>query len=256
MPAASDSFEVESLFSMRGVTSFQNAVPTFTYTQDLAGVATLYSDTTTAPANMTFEFRVRNPSGSYGSYQSLTGANLSGALSALSGYDSDLGFYMQIRVTATSADVFRILNQVFVRTNIDNTFLWPDATITLQGPNPTDVTRVVRLSDNTVLYSFTGAGTFEFTVGANFGVECFLRREDSGATVLMRTLPKTIFLTTGNNGICPLFYGDEIQLAQSSEVALIKSAVDAYLDVAISSRCSQVTGNAIKSNTDLIPAAL
>jgi hypothetical protein len=204
------------------------------------------------------EFAVRVPGTSWPSYAALTGANLSGAIAALTGYAAGgSGLEMRIKVTATQANPYTKFNQISLPTNVDPT-LWTvgDATITLQGPNSTDVSRIIRVSDNVTLYSFTGAGTFEFTVGANFGVECYLRREDSGGTVLMRTLPKTIVLNFGNNGNCPLFYGEEIQLAQASDVASIKAAVDSYLDVAISSRCSQLTGDAIKANTDLIPATL
>lgn len=65
-----------------------------------------------------------------------------------------------------------------------------------------------------------------------------------------------IVSTVDDNGTVALFYGAEIQLAQSADVASIKAVVDAYLDATISSRASQTTANAIKSNTDLIPATL
>jgi hypothetical protein len=98
------------------------------------------------------------------------------------------------------------------------------------------VVKIIRASDFTELYSFTGGGVKTFTVGANFGVECFVRREDASAVVLMRTLPQTFRVKFGSNGTIPLFYGAEVQLAQSAEVIAIKAAVDQYLDATISSR--------------------
>jgi hypothetical protein len=95
---------------------------------------------------------------------------------------------------------------------------------------------MIRASDNVVLYSFTGAGQFSFTVGANFDTEVYLRRELAGGTVLMRTLPQTFRVNFGNNGTIPLFYGAEIQLAQSSSVDVIAALVAARLDAAVSSR--------------------
>jgi hypothetical protein len=94
----------------------------------------------------------------------------------------------------------------------------------------------MRFSDDAVLYTFTGAGEKSFTVGANFDTEVYFRRETSTGTVLMRTLPATQRVNFGNNGFVALFYGAEVQLAQSSEVLSIKAAVDAYLDVAVSTR--------------------
>ena len=52
----------------------------------------------------------------------------------------------------------------------------------------------------------------------------------------MRTLPQTFRVNFGNNGTIPLFYGAEIQLAQSSSVDVIAALVAARLDAAVSSR--------------------
>jgi hypothetical protein len=193
--------------------------------------------TGTTIGGMTIESSMRLPAGTWTSYSTLSAVNLISQFASLTGYDANDGFEMRLRFTATSDDVYRYVSQVSMPTNIDpSLWLLSDASITLQGPNPTDVSRIVRVSDNTVIYSFTGGGTFDFQIGSNYNTECYLRREDSGGTVLMRTLPKTIFLKFGSNGTCPLFYGDEVQLAQSSDVVAIRQKVDAYLDATISSR--------------------
>jgi len=189
------------------------------------------------------DFACRVPGTAYPAYQALTGANLSGAIAALTGYDEGgAGLEMRLRVTATGDAEFRRLQQVSLRTNIDpDAWTVFDSSITFNGPNPTDVIRIRRLSDLSAnppvnLYSFTGGGTTELSVGANFGEECFFVREDSTGVVLMRSLPFTKVLGFGDLGDVALFYGAEVQLAQSSEVLSIKAAVDAYLDVAVSTR--------------------
>jgi hypothetical protein len=193
------------------------------------------TDTTTAPTSITTEFRVRNEGEAYGAYAALTGANLSGALAALSGYDSDVGFYMQIRFTANATDSTLLINQVYCPTNVDSTYMAEDGSVTLVGPNPTDVTTMYLASDDSTITTFTGSGTKAFSGSATyFGQNIYFIRRDSGGEILctLKTQPQA--MTVGDNGDVNLFFGDEIQLAQSSEVTLIKAAVDAYLDAAIS----------------------
>lgn len=225
-------------------------------------------DTTTRPTTdidagttVTEEFQVIRgdlSDWSGATWQAITGANLSAAIAAISGYNAGTtGFKMRIRITATSNDEYRSINQISMPTNINPT-LWDvyDSTITFQGCDPTDIIKVKRASDNVTLYTFTGSGLKEFNTGANFDVPVYFDRENASNFLLMRTYPTTQKLSYGSNGTVNLFYGSEVQLANSSDVALIKAKVDLNLDATISSRCSQVTGNAIKQNTDLIPATL
>jgi hypothetical protein len=197
----------------------------------LAGTETMGSVTVT-------EFAMRVPGTAWPAYAALTGANLASAFAALTGYAAGgTGLEMRLRVTAGQTNPYTKLNQISLPTDV-NPSLWVvgDATITLQGPNPTDVTRVIRVSDNVVLYSFTGGGEKTFTVGANFDVEAYFRREDAGGTVLMRTLPATQRINFGNNGIVSLFYGAEVQLAQASTLAALDALIQSRLDVAVSTR--------------------
>jgi hypothetical protein len=144
---------------------------------------------------------------------------------------------MRIRITSGQTNPFTRFNQISLPTNVDPS-LWTvgDATITLEGPNLTDVVKVMRFSDDAVLYTFTGAGEKSFTVGANFDAEVYFRRETSGGTVLMRTLPETQRINFGNNGTVSLFYGSEVQLAQASTLASLDALIQSRLDVAVSSR--------------------
>lgn len=209
------------------------------------GRARLLSAETNMGANFTFEYQVRKGDDTtWGStFTALTGANLSTALSGLTGYNANTdGFDMRIKVTVANADPYRNVQQISMPTTIaPSSWTVDDSSIIFQGPNPTDVVKIVRNSDDTVLYTFTGSGTKTFTMGANYDTEVYLQREDSGSTVLMRTLPVTFNLKFGSNGTFALFYGAEVQLAQSSEVGLIKEKVDLYLDATVSSRATQTS---------------
>ena len=216
------------------------------------GRARLLDGTETIGAAHTCEFAVRVPGTSWPAYQALNGTNLSGCIAALTGYAAGgSGIEMRVKFTTAQTNPFTKFSQVSLLTNV-NPNLWTvgDATIDFQGPNPTDVIRIVRAADLTVLYSFTGSGVKEFTIGDNFDVPVFFRREQADGTVLMRTLPATQKLSFGSNGGVPLFYGMEVQLAQASEVTAMKATIDAYLDAAISTRLASSAYTA-PANSDI-----
>jgi hypothetical protein len=232
-----------------------------------AGTMDSYARYTVTEDNEVFpgiQFACRVPGTTYPAYQTLNGTNLSGAIAALTGYDEGgSGLEMRLLITATGAGEFRRLQQCSLRTNIDPD-AWDvfDSFITFNGPNPTDVIRIRRIGDLGAdppinLYSFTGGGQHDLDVGANFNEEVFFVRENAAGTVLMRSLPATKILGYGNLGEVNLFYGEEVQLAQSSDVAAIKTLVDAYLDASISSRASvtdlTVVNNGVKNASLLIP---
>jgi len=212
------------------------------------------------------EFACRIPGGTWEAYQTLNGTNLSGAIAALTGYDAgNEGLEIRLRLTATGDFPARRIQQVSLRTNIDpDLYVVKDSFIQFNGPNPTDVIRIRRLSDLGAeppvnLYSFTGGGVHDLDVGANFNEEVFFVREDSTGTVLMRSLPFTQKLGYGNLGEINLFYGEEIQLAQASTLTTLNQLVEDRLDVAISTRLANTADtklDGIKKNTDLIPGAL
>jgi len=225
------------------------------------------------------QFACRVPGTSWPAYADLTGANLSGAIAALSDYDEGgSGLEMRIKITGTGDAEYRRLQQVSLRTDIDpDAWEVTDASITFNGPNPTDVIRIRRLSDagsdpSVNLYSFTGGGLHNLNVGANYGEEVYFVREDSSGTVLMRSLPTTTHLGFGDQGEINLFYGDEVQLAQVSTLASLDALIQARLDVAVSTRLAaadytapdnaaigaevwaNANGISVKNTTGLIPA--
>ena len=221
-----------------------------------AGTMDSYARYTLTGANEVYpgiDFACRVPGTAYPAYQTLNGTNLSGAIAALTGYDEGgSGLEMRLRVTATGDAEFRRLQQVSMFTDIDPT-AWtpPDASITFNGPNPTDVVRIRRLSDLSAsppvnLYSFTGGGTVELSVGGNFGEEVFFVREDSTGVVRMLSLPFTQILGFGNLGEVELFYGAEVQLAQASTLASLDAFVQSRLDAAITTRASAADATTIR----------
>jgi len=179
---------------------------------------------------------------------------LSAELASLTGYSINDGFRMKLKLTGTFDDPYRFIQQLSMPTNLSvGSWALKDSFFTLQGPNTTDIVLVKRASDDVTLYTFTGSGVQGFDIDSNFGVSCYFVRNTSLSKTLMTTIMEPQALTIGDNGIVNLFYGSEVQLAQSSEVTLIKEKVDSNLDVQVSSRCSQTTGDSIKSNTGLIP---
>lgn len=259
LPISGDYFIAESIWTLHGITSFKNASPVYTYTQS----SVTYTLTTTPPTSISYEFAVKNPADvSWSSWTSLTGANLNAALSSLSGYDSDVGLNIKLKVTTSLTDSTNKINLVYFTTDIDNTYKANEAYITLNGVNSTDIIKILKTSDDSELYSFTGGGRHDFYCGTNYGVSAYLNRYNSSSVLLMSTKSTPLTLTIGDNGEYNLFFGNEIQLAQSPAVDQILQAVSSYLDATVSSRLAGVSYTApdnssitsIKTKTDNLPS--
>jgi hypothetical protein len=156
-------------------------------------------------SGLSCDFAVKTPSGSYGTYQSLTASNLSTAISGLSGYDAGTGLHMKVKLTSNSTNPYNSIWQISMPTNID-TSLWTvyDAYINLLNVNPTDIVELRRVSDNTVIQSWTGGGVKEFTVVGDFARQAYFVRKTSGGTILKSTVATPITLTVNDNGSADL----------------------------------------------------
>jgi hypothetical protein len=174
----------------------------------------------------TIEFAIRALNGSYVSYLSLTGSNLSNAIPSLSGYSANDGLFMKLKLVTGVENPYQFIQQISLPTNI-NPDLWvlSDSFINIRGAEATDIIEVKKASDNTVLYTFTGAGIQDFIIGENYNESVYFIRKDSLNNILMSTIKNPINLTIGNNGIADLFYGAEIQLAESSTVGSISTDI-------------------------------
>jgi hypothetical protein len=207
------------------------------------GRARLLTGTELLGSITTVEFGMRVPGTAWPAYAALTGANLASAFAALTGYAAGgTGLEMRLRVTAGQTNPYTKLNQISLPTTVAPS-LWVvgDATISLQGPGVTDTVEVTRASDDVVLYTFTGGGTKEFSVGSSFDTPVYFRRKDAGGVTLMVTKPATQRINYGDNGIVSLYYGAEVQLAQASTLAALDALINARLDVAVSTRVAEAT---------------
>ncbi len=103
-----DSVTIKSYFALRGITSFQNTAIT-TGGFNVSGVD--------------IDFRIANAGlGDWTTWATADGTNLSASISSLTGFDSDEGFDMQIRLTATTDDSTRYFNKILMAVNVDSTF--------------------------------------------------------------------------------------------------------------------------------------
>lgn len=88
-------------------------------------------------ANFTFEFALRTPWGTYGALQTLNTWNLTSALSALAGYDSNIWLQIKYRITRNVSNVTNLISNIRLATTIDPTYVSPflltPATLTIDN---------------------------------------------------------------------------------------------------------------------------
>lgn len=124
--------------------------------------ATAVDPEDTNTANLQYDFELQNYGGTFtGTWTSLTAANLQTKLAALTGYDSDKGLSIRIKVTATSTNATnRVINIRMFTTN-DSTPNLPAALIdyTITGVH-TDTTAAAFISGTEVEYDTGVSGTY------------------------------------------------------------------------------------------------
>jgi hypothetical protein len=110
LPALNDSVVIKSYQALRTITAFR---------------AVAVAPQEVNAGNMSYEFELEKFGDSFtGSYTALTDTNLQTALVALSGYDSNVGLAIRIRITATVANATnRVLNIRMFTTNDANPVL-------------------------------------------------------------------------------------------------------------------------------------
>lgn len=291
--------------------------------------------TITLTAVATLEYRVALPSEdiTVKPFVAMTGASLSTALAGLTGYDSNVGFNMHVKMTAQTTVVGNFLVNIRMPTNNDTNYKVDDAYIAVTNVNPTDTVELRKQSDDSLIKSWLGSTTpktffatnkvgqlaylvrkngattlkqsanFTLDVNSNGTVDlkesfitvsgvlptetCEMRLNGddslkatrtgsgqftvadvdvglvvyfvrlSGTQIIASTklTPKT--LTTGDNGTVKLFAGDEVQIAQNSDIAEIKASINSKLDVAVSTRASAsnltIVNEGVKKASLLIP---
>jgi len=190
------------------------------------GRARLLTGTERLGSIITAEFGMRVPGAAWPVYQSLTGANLAAALTSLAGYSAGTGVELRIKVTTPAVNPFTRFNQISLPTNV-NPALWvlTDSSITLRGPQPTDIVEIRSAADNSLLYTFTGSGTKDIAVGANYATQAYFVRKNASGIELMRTQATPFTFSIGNLGTFNLFAGAEVQLAEAGQVAQLSESM-------------------------------
>lgn len=210
---------------------------------DVVGLARLVNGSEKLGNNLKIQFSIKNTTTDWTPFVDISPVNLFNCVTQLNNYSAGTtGLDMRLKISTDYGNLITKINQISLLTDVDPD-LWEiyDANIEFLGPNPNDIIKVVNFKNSEVLYTFTGGGVKEFLLNNNFDEEVYFRRELLDGTVLMRTLPKTHKLSFGNNGKISMFYGDEIQLSETSVIGEIEKLLKERLDIKVSS--SSITVN-------------
>jgi len=146
------------------------------------------------------------------------------AFTALSNYDSDEGINFAFKVeNASDANSGRYFNHMQIACTVDLNYTALDASITFEGGDATEKYEVIKASDDSVMYTFTGTGTYEFALGNNFGVEVYFKRYkyvDGAYVLLVNTQYTSQPLAYGDNGNILLYTGGEVQTASTDPATI------------------------------------
>jgi hypothetical protein len=157
LPTSGDEVILNSQHPIRGVTAFQNVAPHIT------GDGLNLIDV---------EFEVVNTGGTFaGVWTTLDGPNLSTALSSLSGFDSDVGFDMRIRVAAHTS---------WVNTHIDTIQMYCDTDATYSPVTGEANVTITGMVDGSAVALFDASGASDVLAGKTIL---------SGATSAQFTIP-------------------------------------------------------------------
>ena len=152
-------------------------------------------------------------------------SDLNAAFNALTGYDSDEGLQLVLKlektVTGSATDTVIYIN---VPCAIDSSYQAVNASINFAGGSDTEKYEICKASDDSVLYTFIGTGSHDLVVGSNLGESIYVKRyTDTGSLnyVLVASTqvsPQTIIL--GDNGTVLLYTGAEVQVASGNPEAV------------------------------------
>lgn len=153
----------------------------------------------------TFEFRVANPGGIAGaSWQSMTAANLAGCIASLSGYSSNVGFDMQVRLTQQGTVTGAYIVNLRLLTNNDGSYQYLESWFTVNGVDSTDTIELRKASDNSLITTWTGGGQSRFLGASVFAQAAYFVRKTSGGTTLRSTIATPVTLAMADNGAVAL----------------------------------------------------
>ena len=149
---------------------------------------------------------------------------LQSAFTALSNYDSDEGINFAFKVeNANDPHPARYFQFAKLACTVDLNYTALDASITFEGGDATEKYEVIKASDDSVMYTFTGTGTYEFALGNNFGIEVYFKRYkyvDGAYVLLVNTQYTSQPLGYGDNGSIKLYTGNEVQVASTDPATI------------------------------------
>lgn len=209
-------------------------------------------------SGMIVEFGMRVPGYPWPAYQSFTKENLTSAFSALAsdGYSPNTtGLELRLRITTLVTNPYTKINQISIPTNVDTSVWTPgDATINIRGANPTD-TCTLRTYTGDVITSFVGNGEKSFTVGNYFGINAYMDRYTSLGVLVASSYLDPKKIVYGDNGNIDVFVGSQVQLAESADIAAVKSSLDSSIPLlAKEASLTAINTNAVDAKTAALDA--
>ena len=207
---------------LRGFTGFRNADSYFRFGNLNFGLANIYFKISKADESLPSSWTQLTTSGT-GLYQNLY-TELQAAFTALTNYDSDKGINFAMKIEAVgSVPSVASFQYISIPSTYDTSYVAKDASITFGGGNATTKYEIIRDSDNAVLYTFIGTGTHEFFLDTNFNTPVYFKRYtlvNGSYALLLNTQYTTQNLIYGDNGIVPLYTGNEVQVASTDTQAI------------------------------------
>lgn len=149
-------------------------------------------------------------------------AGLNTVFNSLTGYNSNIGLKIRFRFDSllTNSNPISTIN---IPCSIDPNYIANDASITFEGGGATEKYEIIKASDDSVLYTFTGTGTYDFYVGPNFEIPVYFKRYifvDGAYSLIVNTQYTSQKLVLGFNGSILLYTGSEVQTASTDPATI------------------------------------
>ena len=208
-----------------GITAFLGSTIKYSYVEN--GVT--YTDSATAPLNISIKFAVARSTGEFTVDYPLTQTNLMTALASLYQYDRYDGCRIRLTVKAISNDPTLTLNKVFWDVAHDQNYVRPDVSLFIRGVESGETIDVCLLSDDSAIQTFNTGAAQSFICGSNLDKQIYFNRRKNGILVYS-TKYAPITLRRGNLGNIDLFAGSSVQLADAAKLAEISERSFERLD--------------------------
>lgn len=208
-----------------GITAFLGSAIKYSYVEN----SITYTDSATAPLNISIKFAVARSTGAFTVDYPLTQANLAAALLSLYEYDRYDGCRIRLTAKAIVNDPTLTLNKVFWDVAHDQNYVRHDVSLFIRGIESGETIDVCLLSDDSVIQTFNVGAAQSFTGGANLNKQIYFNRRKNGILVYS-TKYAPITLRRGNLGNIDLFAGSSVQLADAAKLAEISERSFERLD--------------------------